>query len=99
MNFGGPVWHASAATQLGDAVAWAMTEQALSGVGDATLGEWREPGNKAVHLRRRLSIEEQGDLTVRDIRGSEEEHDRRAILLREAPQLKPMLAAAGFMLP
>jgi hypothetical protein len=40
---------------------WETAERALSGVGDAALGEWRERGKTAVHLRRRLSVREWGD--------------------------------------
>lgn len=70
-------------------MAWTLARSALTGAGDATLGEWRERSKKAVHLRRRLSVEEQGAMTVRDIRGTEEERARFAILLREAPHLAP----------
>lgn len=95
MNFGGPVWHASAASGAGDAVAWAMAEKALEGVGDASLGEWRQRGESAVHLRRRLSADEQGDLTVRDIRGSDEERQRQDALFHEAPHLRALMGRLG----
>jgi hypothetical protein len=72
-----------------------MAELALEGVGDARLGEWREVGAKAVHLRRRLSAEEQGDMQVRDIRGTDEEAARLGTLLREAPHLRPYLPQIG----
>jgi hypothetical protein len=52
---------------------------ALEGVGDAALGEWFEVGQVAVHLRRRLSAEEQkrvGD--VIDVRGTPEAERRLA---------------------
>jgi hypothetical protein len=59
MNFGGPVWHASVAAHgqipYSASVLFQFGEAALAGVGDATLGEWREVGDVAVHLRRRLS--------------------------------------------
>jgi hypothetical protein len=37
---------------------WALAEGVLRGVGDAALGEWREVGDNAVHLRRRLTAAE-----------------------------------------
>jgi hypothetical protein len=40
---------------------WNEAERALDGVGDASLGEWRETGDVAVHLRRRLTPIEWGD--------------------------------------
>lgn len=58
MGLGGPVWHVSVAPQgtpFGRSTLWRRAEAELAGVGDAGLGEWREDGNKAVHLRRRLS--------------------------------------------
>jgi hypothetical protein len=77
MEFGGPVWHASIG-QFGrpviDAATWfAVAEQCLHGVGDAGLGEWREVGDVAVHLRRRLAPREQiGVGDVCDLRRSNE---------------------------
>jgi len=53
--------------------------EALCGVGDAALGEWREVGDVAVHLRRCLSDRERrdaGDLQVEDIRGTDEQARR-----------------------
>jgi len=91
MGFGGPVWHASASA-LTIPTAWSMAERALQGVGDAMLGEWRERGERAVHIRRRLSLVEQGDLTVRDIRGSKEERARIRALLHDAPYLRSIVA-------
>jgi hypothetical protein len=35
--------------------AWTLAERALRGVGDPALGEWRESGERAIHLRRRLT--------------------------------------------
>lgn len=70
---------------------WAMAERALLGVGDARLGEWRETGACAVHLRRRLTDAERqavGGLAVRDIRGLPEERRRLRRLLRDAPYLR-----------
>ena len=39
---------------------WRAAEFALRGVGDAALGEWREVGDLAVHLRRRVTAQEWG---------------------------------------
>jgi len=86
-GFGGPVWHASG-RGANEAASWAIAERALEGVGDATLGEWREagsPGSGVVHIRRRLSSREVGNrgLVVRDIRGSAEETARLGVVWRE----------------
>lgn len=75
---------------------WAMAERALRGVGDPALGEWREHGRAAMHIRRRLTAAERkaaGNLQVRDIRGTSEESRRLARLLREVPHLRPILTA------
>lgn len=88
------MWHASAEA-ANASLAWRMAERALKGVGDPSLGEWRETGRTGImHLRRRLSDQERkiaGDLQVRDIRGSDEERRRLARLLRDAPYLRPLL--------
>ena len=79
MNFGGPVWHASImaapGTKLPRKTMERLARKALDGVGDSTRGEWVEVA-RALHLRRRLSAEEE---TVTgpsvDIRGTlEYEH-------------------------
>ena len=81
MNLGGPVWHASVAGSLIKAVLWKEAERQLAGIGDALLGEWRETGAKAVHLRRRLSEREQRTVgPVIDVRGSDEAKMRAARL-------------------
>jgi hypothetical protein len=89
MNLGGPVWHASVAGSIIKAVLWREAERQLAGAGDALLGEWREAGDVAVHLRRRLSEREQRAVgPVMDIRGSDEARMRAARvgpLLRLAP--------------
>ena len=77
MGFGGPVWHASVAGSLIKAVLWKEAERQLAGVGNAALGEWREVGEKAVHIKRRLSEREQRAIGVAvDIRGSDEARQR-----------------------
>lgn len=71
-----------------------MAERGLEGVGDAQLGEWREVGERAVHLRRRLSDaerEQAGGLTVRDVRGTDEERNRIRAVLRDAPYLRGVI--------
>jgi hypothetical protein len=56
--------------------------QVLSGVGDATAGEWFEDGDIATHLRRRLSTQETSMVnTVVDIRGTEDAR-RRYVAMR-----------------
>ncbi len=78
MNLGGPVWHASVSSRLygiDHAKYFDVAELALRGVGDATLGEWREVGGVAVHLRRRLTVAEMRDAGIEavcDVRGTEE---------------------------
>lgn len=71
-----------------------MAERALQGVGDAKLGEWRERGINARHIRRRLSDAERaaaGNLDVIDVRGTDEERKRVAAVLRDAPHLRGMI--------
>jgi hypothetical protein len=81
MNLGGPVWHASVAGSLIRAVLESEAERQLAGVGDASLGEWREATAKAVHIRRRLNGREQLLVgPVVDIRRSGEARMRAARL-------------------
>lgn len=80
MNFGGPVWHASVSVvtdlALSDKTLWlakGIAQEALQGVGNASLGEWSEIGQIAVHLRRRLAPHEQTRVgPAIDIRGTRE---------------------------
>jgi hypothetical protein len=54
-----------------------VARQALDGVGDTSQGEWWQTGIRAVHLRRRLSTEEERQIgPVRDIRGTAEQLQR-----------------------
>lgn len=83
-------------------MAWALADSALAGVGDAQLGEWREVGARTpvahtVHVRRRMADKERAGLQVRDIRGTPEEAQRQARLLRAAPHLGPVLRSAGLL--
>ena len=76
------MWHASIAyhgTERQDIDAWvdrAMRE--LRSVGDASLGEWVDHGELATHVRRRLSDAEVTEhaMAMRDIRNTDEAHDR-----------------------
>jgi hypothetical protein len=95
MGFGGPVWHASVANQLDIRPVQdlrILAESALRDVGDPALGEWQEIGERAVHIRRRLSQAEcklAGDLAVVDVRQTPEYGMRRAAMQRFLP---PQLA-------
>ena len=68
----------------------------LNGVGDASLGEWVEAGERGVfHVRRRLSAAEQEEFgipVVRDVRGTPEYEGRLVGLLRDAPYLRTVFA-------
>lgn len=80
MQLGGPVWHVSVAPQrafYGEAMCRRRAESALSGLGDAGAGEWREWSGAAYHLRRRLTSVEQGGVgPVVDVRGTVEARRR-----------------------
>ncbi len=65
----------------------ALAERALQGVGARGLGEWRENGDIAYHLRRRLTDDEQAEVgPVIDIRGTPEVNAR----LIEVVHILPM---------
>jgi len=71
------VWHASVSGRYSRD--WHLFEEIardeLESVGDATLGEWLERGDIALHLRRRLTDGEcrKGQIaTVVDVRGTDE---------------------------
>lgn len=82
MNLGGPVWHASAApypikSKIDNDYLRFRALSALNGVGDSSLGEWEEIGNRTYHIRRRLSKEEAEIVgPVVDIRGTPEVNAR-----------------------
>ena len=62
--------------------------KALEGVGDAALGQWEEKGGIAFHVRRRLSESEMklaGNLSVCDVRRTQEYSVRRAAMQRFLP--------------
>lgn len=86
------MWHASVSCQIRGyplGRLWAVAEDILSGVGDARLGEWRETGTLAVHLRRRLTLMEAIGIPVVDVRGTDEGWLRRAAI---RPFLPPQFA-------
>jgi len=72
----GPVWHVSVHPLrrfYGATLCGQRAEQALAGLGDPTLGEWREWSGYAYHLRRRLTAAEQNPIgPAIDIRGTPE---------------------------
>ena len=65
-GFGGPVWHASIASHgrngrpesMVTDEHWQRAYCALANVGQPDLGEWKETGEVACHLRRRVTAEE-----------------------------------------
>lgn len=69
---------------------WPVAEAQLHGVGDASLGEWREVGQVAIHLRRRLTAREMRDGRIEgvcDVRGTPEFTER-------IQRMRPFLPAA-----
>lgn len=71
------MWHASAATIAGSGLGWealrALAFAALEGVGNPKLGQWEEQGQRAHHVRRRLSEREQKPIgEAVDCRGTDE---------------------------
>lgn len=89
------MWHASA-MMIGPWKAEAVAEQALYGVGDSLLGEWRER-HKAFHIRKRLSDAEcdEWGLHMIDMRNTPRGTDRMLKLFRAVPQLKQWAIQVG----
>jgi hypothetical protein len=88
----GPVWHASVAPLrpfYGRTLCERRALQALAGLGDPLLGEWREWTGRTFHIRRRLTPAEAEPVgPVRDIRRTPEAAARAAQvgpMLRHAP--------------
>lgn len=92
------MWHASISPRFPLVVnrerrLFEIATEELEHVGDAALGEWREVGEIAVHLRRRLTAVEMaiGAIDdVVDVRGTDE-FTRRIQAMR--PFLPPQMAA------
>ena len=91
-GFGGPVWHVSVSSKAMDLDGLEATaREALSGVGDALVGEWVERGpidlptapGQIVHIRRRLTAKEQGKVgPLIDYRGTQEFRSRAVLASR-----------------
>ncbi len=98
-GFGGPVWHASAASTgalsgLGAEFLERKAREALEGVGDASLGEWTEWTGVAFHVRRRLTAEEQATVgPVVDVRGTKEAQQRMESAWPDLPPRARRIAA------
>lgn len=96
MEYGGPVWHASAAPHpaglrvLPDRLRdFALA--AIQGVGNAALGEWEEYTGVAFHVRRRLSASECESVgPVVDVRGTPEAERRYRRVVRFLPAGWPL---------
>lgn len=89
------MWHASGCGRtLNESRSIAL--QVVSGVGDPALGEWQgiQGRSDIWHVQRRLTAEEREAFGVpepRDIRGTDEELERIAVVLVEAPHLASKL--------
>lgn len=97
-GYGGPVWHASAAstgalTGIGREYLESKAREALDGVGDASAGEWIEWTGIAFHLRRRLTTEEATTVgPVVDVRGTEEARRRMKDAWLDLPEVARRIA-------
>lgn len=77
-----PAWRGSYAGGSHADELFVIAESVLHGVGDPALGEWRERGEIAVHLRRRLTPAEAAIVgPVVDVRGTWE-HEKRINRMR-----------------
>ena len=95
-NFGGPVWHASVSAGT-ETRAVQIAEAALDGVGDASLGEWRERGMVATHIKRRLSLREciEYGLSMIDMRNTDDGRTRLRKLFQQHPHLRAHAVMIG----
>ena len=91
------MWHVSVSPRFArvgriEGACFEIADRELRGVGDATLGQWHEVGDMAVHLRRRLTEKEMrfaGIASVVDVRGTDDATTR---IRRMRPFLPPQLA-------
>jgi hypothetical protein len=80
-----------------------IAQLGLEGVGDAALGEWVQVGNpgpngsRIVHVRRRLSLQEQigSALSVVDMRNTKQGTDRVRKLCEQYPSLLQLARRIG----
>jgi hypothetical protein len=91
------VWHVSVMPRPGHQI---VIERLLEGVGDATLGEWRQAGvvaHQVSHLRRRLSTKEciEYGLAMLDLRGTQDGEKRLRWLFQQYPHLRHVARAIG----
>jgi hypothetical protein len=100
------VWHASAATtlklQFGDTNRWLekRAREALLHVGNASMGEWVEHTGRAVHVRRRLTLEEEARVgPAVDLRGSAEAREIYDRTYRRLPSSMWRMAKEETLLP
>ena len=96
------MWHASISAPVLDArnpeALFAVAEKVLDGVGAASLGEWREIGGVAMHLRRRLTPSEAAVIgPVVDVRGTWEHHKRLNRIRRYLPEKLQRLPDAALL--
>lgn len=89
------MWHASISPYRSGitrtSTLFAIAERVLEGVGDRFAGEWREVGQCAVHLRRRLTAIEAAEIDpVCDIRGTPEAAERVRAMRRVLPPHVPV---------
>lgn len=86
------MWHVSispgrAVFDLDPEPYFALALRELAGVGEPALGEWREVGDIAVHLRRRLNEAEAARVgPVRDVRQTWEHTKRLNAIRRYLPR-------------
>lgn len=91
------MWHVSVAHK-NLAKRRELAEQALYGVGDASLGQWRDARGKAYHIRRRMTEDEQAIAgSPNDIRNTVEAEGRaRAVALHLPPGLAESIVRQPF---
>ena len=87
------MWHASVSHHgrfiIPDSVRLERAYRVLRGVGDARSGEWVESTSRALHVRRRLTEDEQKQVTVADIRRTPEAVARWWALPRQIREFVP----------